>query len=88
MFFMGQTLQENDFVPMGAITLLDNTGILQFGRRKTMADSNITKHALATALRELMTELPFEKINVAHICERCGMNRKSFYYHFKDKYDL
>lgn len=88
MFFMGQTLQENDFVPMGAITLLDNTGILQFGRRKTMADSNITKHALAMALRELMTELPFEKINVAHICERCGMNRKSFYYHFKDKYDL
>ena len=53
-----------------------------------MADSNITKHALATALRELMTELPFEKINVAHICERCGMNCKSFYYHFKDKYDL
>lgn len=53
-----------------------------------MADSNITKRALATALKELMEELPFEKINVAHICERCDMNRKSFYYHFKDKYDL
>ncbi len=53
-----------------------------------MADSNITKRALAAALRELMTELPFEKINVSHICERCQMNRKSFYYHFKDKYDL
>lgn len=53
-----------------------------------MADSNITKHALAAALQELMTELPFEKINVAQICERCNMNRKSFYYHFKDKYDL
>lgn len=53
-----------------------------------MADSNITKQALAASLRELMEELPFEKINVAHICERCGMNRKSFYYHFKDKYDL
>ena len=53
-----------------------------------MADSNITKHALAAALQELMTELPFEKINVAQICERCKMNRKSFYYHFKDKYDL
>lgn len=53
-----------------------------------MADSNITKRALATALRELMAELPFEKINVSHICERCQMNRKSFYYHFKDKYDL
>lgn len=53
-----------------------------------MADSNITKRALAAALRELMEEVPFEKIQVAHICERCDMNRKSFYYHFKDKYDL
>jgi len=53
-----------------------------------MADSNITKRALASALRELMEEVPFDKIQVAHICERCNMNRKSFYYHFKDKYDL
>ena len=53
-----------------------------------MADSNITKQALATALRELMEQVPFDKIQVQHICERCGMNRKSFYYHFKDKYDL
>ena len=53
-----------------------------------MADSNITKRALATSLKELMMEQPFEKINVAQICERCNMNRKSFYYHFKDKYDL
>lgn len=53
-----------------------------------MAGANITKQALATSLRELMEELPFDKINVAHICQRCGMSRKSFYYHFKDKYDL
>jgi len=54
----------------------------------TMADSNITKQALASALKDLMEETPFEKINIGHICEKCGMNRKSFYYHFKDKYDL
>lgn len=53
-----------------------------------MADSNITKRALACALKELMTEMPFSKISVSNICERCDMNRKSFYYHFKDKYDL
>ncbi len=53
-----------------------------------MADSNITKRALAAAMKELMAEMPFEKINVAQICEKCGMNRKSFYYHFRDKYDL
>ena len=53
-----------------------------------MADSNITKRALAGALRELIEEMPFDKINVTHICEKCHMSRKSFYYHFKDKYDL
>lgn len=53
-----------------------------------MADSKITKKALATALKALMEEKPFEKINISDICERCDMNRKSFYYHFRDKYDL
>lgn len=53
-----------------------------------MADSNITKRALAVSLKGLMEDQPFEKINVAQICECCNMNRKSFYYHFKDKYDL
>lgn len=53
-----------------------------------MADSNITKNALAASLKNLMLERPFEKISVSDICEACGMNRKSFYYHFKDKYDL
>lgn len=53
-----------------------------------MADSNLTKQALAIALKELLEEKNFEKISVNNICERCNMNRKSFYYHFKDKYDL
>ncbi len=53
-----------------------------------MAESALTKRALASALTELMAEIPFEKIDVAQICEKCGMSRKSFYYHFKDKYDL
>lgn len=53
-----------------------------------MADSNITKRALSNALKELMEEKPFEKISVSDICEKCHMNRKSFYYHFRDKHDL
>ena len=53
-----------------------------------MSDSNITKNALAAALKKLMKEQGFEKISVSEICEECGMNRKSFYYHFRDKYDL
>ncbi len=53
-----------------------------------MADSTITKQALANALKELIKEEPFDKINVIQICDRCNMSRKSFYYHFRDKYDL
>ena len=53
-----------------------------------MADSNITKRALAQAMKGLMAKQPFSKISVGDICEACGMNRKSFYYHFRDKYDL
>lgn len=53
-----------------------------------MADSNTTKRLLASSLKELMCEKTFEKISISDICDRCKMNRKSFYYHFKDKYDL
>ena len=47
-----------------------------------MADSNITKLALSGALKELLEEQSFEKISVSDICERCGMNRKSFAEYF------
>lgn len=53
-----------------------------------MPESMITKRALAASLKELMAAQPLEKISVGDICEACGMNRKSFYYHFRDKYDL
>ena len=53
-----------------------------------MADANITKNARAGALKQLVAEKPFEKISVGEICDLCQMNRKSFYYHFHDKYEL
>lgn len=53
-----------------------------------MAELSSTKLLLAASLKELMSKKPFEKINISEICESCNMNRKSFYYHFKDKYDL
>ena len=53
-----------------------------------MPDANITKSALARSMKRLMSEKAFAKISVTDICDECGMNRKSFYYHFKDKYDL
>lgn len=53
-----------------------------------MAESSITKKALADSLKELMMQIPLSKIRVSDICANCKMNRKSFYYHFKDKNDL
>ncbi len=53
-----------------------------------MADANTTKQELAESLKDLMIKKSFEKITIKEICDSCGMNRKSFYYHFKDKYDL
>ena len=53
-----------------------------------MPDTRNTKHILAQSLKELMTHQPFARISVGDICSHCGMSRKSFYYHFQDKYDL
>ncbi len=48
----------------------------------------MTKNALADSMKKLMRQRSFEKISVSDICNDCGINRKSFYYHFRDKYDL
>ena len=53
-----------------------------------MSDSLITKKAIAASIKELMNKTPLQKISVADIVEHCGINRQTFYYHFKDKYDL
>ncbi|MBQ7307092.1 MAG: TetR/AcrR family transcriptional regulator C-terminal domain-containing protein [Clostridia bacterium] len=53
-----------------------------------MAESNITKKAMAKAFKKLLQKKSFTSITITDICQNCGMNRKSFYYHFKDKYDL
>ncbi len=53
-----------------------------------MSESNGTKNALARSMKNLMGAKSFSKISITDICDGCGMNRKSFYYHFKDKYDL
>lgn len=53
-----------------------------------MSSPGITKAAIADAMKELMSQRPFSKISVGDVSEKCGLNRNSFYYHFKDKYDL
>ncbi|MDD4851001.1 MAG: TetR/AcrR family transcriptional regulator [Gemmiger sp.] len=47
-----------------------------------------TKRALQASLKELLQQKPLDKITIADITEHCGVNRMTFYYHFKDIYDL
>lgn len=50
--------------------------------------SNITKRALEASLKNLLLQKPLNKITVGDIADDCGINRMTFYYHFKDIYDL
>lgn len=50
--------------------------------------SQITKRALEASLKKLLRTKPLNKITIADITEDCGINRMTFYYHFKDIYDL
>lgn len=50
--------------------------------------SQITKRALEQSLKNLLLKKPLTKITVGDITDDCGINRMTFYYHFKDIYDL
>lgn len=50
--------------------------------------SQMTKRALVASLKDLLAEKPLDKITVTDLTEHCGVNRMTFYYHFKDIYDL
>ena len=46
------------------------------------------KAAVADALLELIRRKDADKITVKDLVEVCGISRQTFYYHFKDIYDL
>lgn len=47
-----------------------------------------TRQELDAALRTLLRRKPLAQIRVRELTELCGLRRQSFYYHFKDVYDL
>ena len=49
---------------------------------------NTTKLALEASLKKLMLHKPLDKITINDLTTDCGISRMSFYYHFKDIYDL
>ncbi len=50
--------------------------------------SQTTKRALGASLKKLLLQKPLNKITISDIAEECGISRMTFYYHFKDIYDL
>ena len=49
---------------------------------------NMTKQALKTSLEKLLAKKPLDKITINDLTSDCGISRMTFYYHFKDIYDL
>ena len=51
-------------------------------RRYETASLN-TEKMFAEALKKLMEQMPLEKISIQRLADACGVNRKTFYYHFE-----
>jgi len=47
--------------------------------------SELTKKALAVSLKKLLSKKELSKITISNITDECGVNRQTFYYHFKDR---
>ncbi|MBQ1544859.1 MAG: TetR family transcriptional regulator, partial [Clostridia bacterium] len=50
--------------------------------------SQTTERAIAAALKKLLQQKTLNKITISDLANECGINRMTFYYHFKDIYDL
>lgn len=50
--------------------------------------SQFTKKAIVETFLELLKEHSLDKITVKDIVEKCGINRNTFYYYYRDIYDL
>lgn len=47
-----------------------------------------TKIWIANTVKKLLVQKPIEKIHVTDICRAAEIERPTFYYHFRDKYEL
>jgi len=47
-----------------------------------------TKYLFADTLKDLMKSKDLKDIRIGELCAACGAHRRTFYYHFQDKYDL
>ena len=53
-----------------------------------MFRSDLTKQALIASFKKLLETEPFDKITISDITNDCGLSRQTFYYHFRDIFDM
>ena len=55
---------------------------------RPMSNSDFTKFMIARGLKQLLETKSFLDISVGDIAQHCKISRNTFYYHFRDKYDV
>lgn len=53
-----------------------------------MSTAEFTKYMIAQGMKKLLETKSFEDVSVGDIAKECHISRNTFYYHFKDKYDI
>lgn len=53
-----------------------------------MSASEFTKQRIANTMKELVQSRNFASVSVGDLIRRCGISRNTFYYHFRDKYEV
>ena len=50
--------------------------------------SQFTQKAIIQTFQDMLEKMPFDKITVSAIVSNCEISSNTFYYHFRDIYDL
>jgi len=50
--------------------------------------AHFTQKAILQTFQQMLEEMPFDKITVSAIVSRCEISSNTFYYHYRDIYDL
>lgn len=50
--------------------------------------ANYTQKAILNVFEEMLHQMPFDKITVSALVAKCEISSNTFYYHYRDIYDL
>jgi AcrR family transcriptional regulator len=56
--------------------------------RKVQELANFTEKAILQTFQDMLEEMPFDKVTVSALVSRCAISSNTFYYHYRDIYEL